>query len=60
MTSATCDVIPLLRSYDVSYVEIQANVGIDVNTVWWQQQHLPIVATSGDIVVYNVSGLISS
>lgn len=61
--TASCSVYPLLRRYNVSFVEIDDRIdapGAVTATVgagWWAQQGLPVVARTDHIVVYDVRGV---
>ena len=57
-----CAVFSLLRTYHVSYAEIDDRVGdagifdTQVNLTWWASQGFPVVARSDHVTVYDVRG----
>jgi hypothetical protein len=59
---ATCPVFSLLRTYGISYVEIDNRLtdpgAIDsrVGLSWWADQGLPVVARTDHITIYDVRG----
>lgn len=61
--ASTCTVYTLLREYHVSYVEIDDRTGSpggvepNASPAWWEEQHLPVVARSEHVVVYDVRRL---
>jgi len=60
--AATCPVFRLLRTYGISYVEIDNRladpgaIDAQASMAWWADQGLPVVASSDHITIYDVRG----
>jgi hypothetical protein len=52
--AACSTILAILQRYQVSYVEVDQTVG-RAGADWWAAQHLPVVASAGSTVVYDVS-----